>query len=83
VVIPKFATFDYFSTLESIHTIKKIKNVLVVAGNEIGLEVYAEKPQHMVMSRDHHAGRSHSIKNDDISFERVEELKYLGTNLTY
>jgi len=35
------------------------------------------------MSRDHQAGRSHSTKNDYISFERVEEFKYLGTNLTY
>jgi len=33
-------------------------------------------------SRDQNAGRSHSIKIDNISFERVEELKYLGTTLT-
>ena len=36
----------------------------------------------MVMSRDQNAGRSHSIKTDNISFERVEEFKYLGTTLT-
>jgi hypothetical protein len=29
------------------------------------------------------AGRNHSIKIDNSSFERVEELKYLGTTLTY
>jgi hypothetical protein len=33
------------------------------------------------MSRDQNAGRSHSIKNDNSFFERVEELKYLGTSL--
>jgi hypothetical protein len=36
----------------------------------------------MVMSRNQNAGRSHSIKIDNSSFERVEEFKYLGTILT-
>ena len=36
----------------------------------------------MVMSRDQNAGQSHSIKIDNYSFEMVEEIKYLGTNLT-
>jgi hypothetical protein len=35
------------------------------------------------MSRDQNAGRSHSINTDNISSERVEEFKYLGTTLTY
>ena len=35
----------------------------------------------MVMSRDQDAGRSHNIKIDN-SFEKVEQLKYLTTNLT-
>jgi len=48
----------------------------------IGLEVYADKTKHMVMSRDQNAGRSHSIKIHTISFARVEEFKYLGTTLT-
>ena len=34
------------------------------------------------MSRDQDAGRSHSIKTDNSSFERVEEFRYLGTTLT-
>jgi hypothetical protein len=34
------------------------------------------------MFRDQNAGRSHSIKTDDNSFERVEEFRYLGTTLT-
>jgi len=34
------------------------------------------------MSRDHNAGRSHSIKIDNSNFERVEELRYLGTIIT-
>ena len=36
----------------------------------------------MVMSRDQKAGRIHSIKIDNSSFERVEEFKYLGKHLT-
>ena len=36
----------------------------------------------MVTSRDHDIGRSHSIKNDNSSFENVEEFKYLGTTVT-
>jgi UDP-galactopyranose mutase len=34
------------------------------------------------MSRDQNAGRNHSIKIDNSSFERVEEFKYLGTTST-
>ena len=37
----------------------------------------------MVMSRDQNAGQSHNIKIDNSFFERVEEFRYLGANLTY
>jgi hypothetical protein len=37
----------------------------------------------MVMFRDQNAGRSHSIKTGNSSFERVEQFKYVGTTLTY
>jgi len=36
----------------------------------------------MVMSRDQNAGRIHSVRIDNSTFEMVEEFKYLGTNLT-
>ena len=36
----------------------------------------------MVMSRDQNTGRSQSINIDNSSFARVEEFKYLATNLT-
>ena len=52
-----------------------------MASKEIGLEVSADKMKYVVMSRDQNAGRSHSIKTDNRSFERVEEFKYLGRNL--
>ena len=34
------------------------------------------------MSRDQNEGRIHSVRNDNSTFERVEEFKYLGTTLT-
>ena len=53
----------------------------LVATKEIGLEVNADKTKYMIMSRDQNAGRSHSMKTDNSSTERVEEFKYLGTTL--
>ena len=46
------------------------------------LEVNADKTKYMIMSRDQNAGRSHSMKIDSSSIERVEEFKYLGATLT-
>ena len=37
--------------------------------------------KYMIMSRDQNAGRSHSMKIDNSSIERVEEFKHLGTML--
>jgi hypothetical protein len=53
-----------------------------VASTEIGLEINADKTKYKVMPRDHDVGRSHSIQNDNSSFENVEEFKCLGTTLT-
>jgi hypothetical protein len=66
----------------SVHAVKKNTEALVAATKKIGLEVNADKTKCMVMSRDQNAGRNHSIRNDNSSFERVEEFKYLGTTLT-
>jgi hypothetical protein len=45
------------------------------------LEVIADKTKYMIIPRDQNAGRIQSIKTDNSSFERVEEFRYLGTNL--
>jgi hypothetical protein len=66
----------------SVHTIKKNAQAVVVASKENGLQVNAGKTMYMVMSRDQNAGRSHNIKTDNSSYERVEEFKHLGTTLT-
>ena len=51
-----------------------IETYLVAASKEFGLEVNADKTKNMVMSRDQNEGRSHNIKTDNSSFERVEEF---------
>jgi len=66
----------------SIRAVKEIAEALVVVAKEIGLEVNVDKTKYMVMSRDQNAGRTHSTKIDNSAFERVDEFKYLGTNLT-
>ena len=65
-----------------IHTLKEEAETLVAATGEIGLEVSGDKTKHMVMFRDQNAGRNHSARTDNSTFERVEEFKYLGTTLT-
>jgi len=49
----------------------------------MGLELNAHKTKDMVMSRDQNEGRSHNIKIDNSTSERVEDFKYLGPSLTY
>ena len=61
----------------SAHIIKKNAEALVVASKEIRIEVNADKTKYMVTFRDQNAVRSHNIKMDNNSFERVEEFQYL------
>ena len=60
----------------SVRKVKENAEALVVATKEIGLEVNADKTKYMIMSGDQNAGRSHSMKTDNSSIERVEEFKY-------
>jgi len=66
----------------SIRAVKENAEALVVAAKEIGLEVNADKAKYIVMSRDQNAGRTHSMKINNSSFERVDEFKYLGKPVT-
>ena len=66
----------------SVFTIKENAEALIVVSKETGLEVNGDKTKYIVMSRDQNAGRIHSMKTDNSSFERVEEFRYLGTTLT-
>jgi hypothetical protein len=66
----------------TVDNIKENAEALLVSSKEIGLEVNAGKTKYIVMSRDQNAVRSHSMKTENISFENLEEFKYLETNLT-
>ena len=66
--------------MEAYILLKKTQAV-VVGSKEIGLEVNSDETKYIVMSRDQNAGRSHNIKIDDNSFERLEEFECLGTTL--
>jgi predicted carbohydrate-binding protein with CBM5 and CBM33 domain len=63
----------------SVHTMKE--KALRVLNKEIGLEENNDKTKYMVRSQEQNAGRSHSMKTDNRSFERVEVIKYLETIL--
>ena len=59
-----------------------LTEALSVGSKENGLNVNAGKTKYMVMPRDQDAERSHDMKIDNSSFERVEEFKCLETTLT-
>jgi len=63
----------------SIHTLKENAEALVAATRETGLEVSADKTKYMVTYQDQNAGRSHSVRIDNSTLQRVEDFKYLGT----
>jgi hypothetical protein len=58
-----------------VHTIKENAEALLVGSKEIGLKVNVGKTRYMVLSRDRNSGRSHKLKFDNSSFERMEEFK--------
>jgi hypothetical protein len=67
----------------SIHAMKDKAESVVLASNEIGLQLNADNTKNMVMSQVQNAGRSHNKKIDNRSLEIVVESKYLGTNLSH
>jgi len=67
----------------SLYTIKKTEEALVIPIKETGLEVNADKNMYMGMSGDHYARRNHDINIHNSSFGKVQQIKCLGTTLTY
>jgi hypothetical protein len=74
---------DVVNTMgEIVDTIKKIREALLDASKEVGLEANPEETKYMLMSRSQKIGQKHSIKIGDRCFEDVAKFKYLGTTLT-
>ena len=67
---------------ESIHTLKKNSEALLISSKEIGLEVNSDKTKYVVMSQDWNAGQSHNIKIDNSSLKGWKSSKCLGTTVT-
>ena len=78
VVFVTFCKYRYDTGRKDTYS-KENAEALVAATREIVLEVSDDKTKYMVMSRDQNAGRIHSVRNDNSTFEKVEEFKYLGT----
>jgi len=66
----------------SIHSVKGNAEALLVGSKETGIEVNADKTKYMVIYRDQNAGRNHTMKIYNCSFEKVGQLKYFGATLT-
>ena len=54
-----------------------------MASKENELEINADKTKYMIMSRNQNARRCHNKPIDNSSFQRVEQLIYLGTTLMH
>ena len=58
----------------SIHTLKENAEALVASNKEIGLDKKADKNKYIVLSLDQNAGRNHSVRINNNTFESVEVL---------
>jgi hypothetical protein len=67
---------------DNIETIKNNAETLIDASKEFGLEVNVEKTKYMLVSHDQNADKNQDITIENISFENVSQLEYLGTTIT-
>jgi hypothetical protein len=59
---------------------KKHTEALVVASKVNGIEVKAGKTKYMVLSRNHEAGRIHTVQFDNSAFEKDGRVQIFGNN---
>jgi hypothetical protein len=67
---------------DNIDTIKKNTETFIDASKEVDLEVNAEMPKYMLLSRHQSAGQNHDIKIANRSVENVAQFRYLRTTIT-
>jgi hypothetical protein len=63
------------------NTIKNSEDLLE-SGRKLGLEVRAEKDNHIIVSLHQNAGYSHKLLVLYESYENMEKIKYFGTTIT-
>jgi hypothetical protein len=67
-----------------VNTIKgNSETLLLEASRDTGLEINAEKTQHMIMSRHPNSGQNQNIRIVNKSSENLAKFKYLGMTLTF
>jgi hypothetical protein len=63
-------------------SIRENTETLIDARKEVGLELNAEKPKYMLLSRHKNVAQNRDIRIAIRSFENVSQFKYLGTTVT-
>jgi hypothetical protein len=63
--------------------LKKNTETLPDASKEVGIEVNTRKTTCMLLSCHQKTGQNHNIKIANGSFQNLEQLKYLGMNVTH
>jgi hypothetical protein len=58
---------------------KFVREAVLVANKDIGVEVSAEKTKHKLLSCERNSGQNHGMYVGNISFKSEAKLKYLGT----
>ncbi|KAJ4451898.1 hypothetical protein ANN_03376 [Periplaneta americana] len=67
---------------ENPQTIRENMGILLAGSKEIGFKENSEKTKYMIMSRDQNIVRNGNIEVRNLSFEEVENFKYLGATVT-
>ena len=67
---------------EYLQTVRENAEIFIKASKDIGLEVNYEKTKYMITSHQQNIVQNQNIVIENLSFEKVENFKYLGVMVT-
>ena len=67
---------------ENLQTVRENTEIFVKASKVIGLEVNSENTKYMITFRHQNIVQNQNIVFENVSFEKVEEFKYVGVTVT-